>query len=66
VAAPDAVIAKVVAALHDTYKVQRIAPGHCSGEYTFAAVKQIFGDRYSYAGVGAVLELGASSSRVER
>jgi 7,8-dihydropterin-6-yl-methyl-4-(beta-D-ribofuranosyl)aminobenzene 5'-phosphate synthase len=57
VAAPDAVIDKVVSALHDTYKVERIAPGHCSGEHTFSAIKQIFGDRYRYAGVGTVVEL---------
>jgi len=49
VAAQDAVLEKVVAALRDTYKVERIAPGHCSGEHTFSVVKQIFGDRYQYA-----------------
>jgi len=58
VSAQDSVIDKVVTALHDTYKVERIAPGHCSGEHTFSAVKQIFGDKYQYAGVGAVVRLG--------
>jgi hypothetical protein len=43
VTAQDSAIDKVVAALHDTFKVERIAPGHCSGEYTFSAVTQIFG-----------------------
>src|SRR5262245_18300854 len=67
VTAPDTVIERVVAALHDTYKVERIAPGHCSGEYTFSAVKQIFGDRYAYAGVGTVLQLRAdANSRVRQ
>jgi len=65
VSAADSVIERVVAALHDTYKVERIAPGHCSGEHTFAAVKQVFGDRYAYAGVGTVVPLGADAySRV--
>ena len=65
VTAQDSVIDKVVAALHDTFKVERIAPGHCSGEHTFSAVKQIFGDRYQYAGVGTVVELRAeANSRV--
>jgi 7,8-dihydropterin-6-yl-methyl-4-(beta-D-ribofuranosyl)aminobenzene 5'-phosphate synthase len=59
VAAQDPVIDKVVAALHDTYKVERIAPGHCSGEHTFSAVKHAFGDKYQYAGVGTVVQLGA-------
>jgi 7,8-dihydropterin-6-yl-methyl-4-(beta-D-ribofuranosyl)aminobenzene 5'-phosphate synthase len=53
---------KVVAALHDTYKVERIAPGHCSGEHTFSEVKQIFGDKYQYAGVGTVLQLRADAN----
>lgn len=65
VAAQDSVIDKVVAGLHDTYKVERIAPGHCSGEHTFAAVKQMFGDRYQYAGVGTVVALRSEAdSRV--
>lgn len=62
VAAPDSVIDKVVAALHDTYKVERIAPGHCSGEHTFSAIKRIFGDRYQYAGVGTVLQFPVNAS----
>jgi len=62
VTAQDSVIEKVVAALHDTYKVERIAPGHCSGEHTFSAVKQIFGDKYQYAGVGSVVQLRADAN----
>jgi 7,8-dihydropterin-6-yl-methyl-4-(beta-D-ribofuranosyl)aminobenzene 5'-phosphate synthase len=59
VTAQDSVIDRVVAALHDTYKVERIAPGHCSGEHTFSAVKRIFGAGYQYAGVGTVVQLDA-------
>lgn len=62
VAEQDSVIGKVVAALHDTYKVERIAPGHCSGEHTFSAVKQVFGDRYQYAGVGTVVQIRADAN----
>jgi hypothetical protein len=39
VAASDEVIAKAVAALKDTLKVENVAPGHCTGEPTFAALK---------------------------
>ena len=55
VVAPDDAIAKAVAALKDTFKVENIAPGHCTGEPTFAALKQAFGGRYIYAGVGTSL-----------
>lgn len=58
VVAPDTVIADAVALLHDAVKVDAIAPGHCTGEPTFAALLQSFGDRYLYAGLGTVIALG--------
>jgi 7,8-dihydropterin-6-yl-methyl-4-(beta-D-ribofuranosyl)aminobenzene 5'-phosphate synthase len=58
VVAPDDVIAKVATLLHDTAKVDYVAPGHCTGEPTFAALQQTFGDHYLYAGLGTVLALG--------
>lgn len=62
--APDDVIAKISTSLRDTWQVANIAPGHCTGEPTFAALRQAFGDRYWYAGLGNVLPLniGASTS----
>jgi len=60
VVATDDVVAKVVASLKETFKVENIAPGHCTGEPTFAALKRAFGDHYIYAGVGTRLALGAS------
>ena len=35
-----------------------IAPAHCTGELAFAILKETFGDRYLYAGLGTTLELG--------
>jgi len=58
VTATDPDIAHVVTALHETYHVEWIAPGHCTGEPTFAALKRSFGNRYLYAGLGTVLDLG--------
>src|SRR5450631_3638741 len=60
VVAQDPVIEKVANALHDTYKVDYIAPGHCTGEPTFTALQKVFGDRYLYAGLGTTLNLGAN------
>src|SRR6202000_242333 len=56
----DYTIAKAVTALKDTFNVERIAPGHCTGEPTFAALKKAFGDRYLYAGLGTTLPLLAN------
>src|SRR5579864_7749982 len=36
-AAQDSAIERIAATLHDTYRVDYIAPGHCTGEPTFAA-----------------------------
>jgi 7,8-dihydropterin-6-yl-methyl-4-(beta-D-ribofuranosyl)aminobenzene 5'-phosphate synthase len=64
--APDDAIAKIVTTLKDTFKVENVAPGHCTGEPTFAALKQAFGNRYIYAGVGTSLPLGPSTGAGER
>src|SRR3989442_1622901 len=34
-----------------------VAPGHCTGEPEFAALKKAFGDHYLYAGAGTVIDL---------
>ena len=55
--APDPEVARIAAALHDRYKVERIAPGHCTGEPAFYRFKKTWKDRYTYAGVGSVIDL---------
>jgi 7,8-dihydropterin-6-yl-methyl-4-(beta-D-ribofuranosyl)aminobenzene 5'-phosphate synthase len=57
VVSPDPEIAQIVSTLRDTYKVDYIAPGHCTGESAFTAFKNAFGDRYLYAGLGEILGL---------
>src|SRR5215472_785005 len=55
--APDPEVKRIAAVLHDDYKLERVAPGHCTGEPEFAALKKVFGDHYVYAGVGSVIDL---------
>jgi 7,8-dihydropterin-6-yl-methyl-4-(beta-D-ribofuranosyl)aminobenzene 5'-phosphate synthase len=64
VVAKDAEIDAIATALRDTYKVAYIAPGHCTGEPTFAALKKAFGDRDLYAGLGTTFALGPTPSRL--
>lgn len=59
----DADVEKVVTALHDTYKVEYVAPGHCTGEPAFTALRKAFGDRYLYAGLGTTVELLSTSQK---
>jgi hypothetical protein len=56
--AKDDQIKAIATSLHDTWKVNFLAPTHCTGEPAFAALKQTFGDRYLYAGLGTTIVLG--------
>ena len=51
-------ISSIAASLHDKWSVQYIAPVHCTGEIAFAILKETFGDRYIYAGLGTTVLLG--------
>ena len=50
-------VRRIAKALHDDWKVDRIAPGHCTGEPAFEALSEIFGDRYVFAGLGDRIDL---------
>jgi 7,8-dihydropterin-6-yl-methyl-4-(beta-D-ribofuranosyl)aminobenzene 5'-phosphate synthase len=56
VKASDADIARLTSSLHDQWKLDEIAPGHCTGEPAFDALKKSFGDHYIYAGLGTTIE----------
>lgn len=55
--ATDDVIHKIADSLHDELKVERLAPGHCTGEPAFDLFSKIWKEHYTYAGVGTVIEL---------
>jgi 7,8-dihydropterin-6-yl-methyl-4-(beta-D-ribofuranosyl)aminobenzene 5'-phosphate synthase len=54
---PEVEIERSAAALREKWKVEAVAPGHCTGEPAFAALQKVFGDRYRYAGVGTVVSI---------
>jgi 7,8-dihydropterin-6-yl-methyl-4-(beta-D-ribofuranosyl)aminobenzene 5'-phosphate synthase len=56
-AKPDE-ITRIATALRDKWQVEWIAPVHCTGEVAFAILKESFGDRYVYAGLGTTVEVG--------
>lgn len=57
VTTPDTAIARIATSIHDGWRVDEIAPGHCTGEPAFAALKRLYGDSYVYAGLGTVIPL---------
>ena len=57
VTTPDPEVARITNALHEKWRVDLIAPGHCTGEPAFAALQKAFGESYLYAGLGTILKL---------
>jgi 7,8-dihydropterin-6-yl-methyl-4-(beta-D-ribofuranosyl)aminobenzene 5'-phosphate synthase len=57
VQAPDLEVARLSSALHEQWKLDYIAIGHCTGEPMFAALQKTFGERYIYAGAGTVVDI---------
>jgi 7,8-dihydropterin-6-yl-methyl-4-(beta-D-ribofuranosyl)aminobenzene 5'-phosphate synthase len=58
----DPEVERIAGVLHNQYKVERVAPGHCTGEPEFAALKRAYGDHYVYAGVGSVVGLTGTAA----
>jgi 7,8-dihydropterin-6-yl-methyl-4-(beta-D-ribofuranosyl)aminobenzene 5'-phosphate synthase len=56
--AKDEQIKEIAAYLRDEAKVEYIVPTHCTGEPAFAILKQSFGDKYVYAGLGDTVVAG--------
>jgi 7,8-dihydropterin-6-yl-methyl-4-(beta-D-ribofuranosyl)aminobenzene 5'-phosphate synthase len=57
VTTPVVEIDALVENLRTKWKVQRIAPGHCTGELAFARLKKAYAENYLYAGLGTTVEL---------
>lgn len=57
VTSADTTITRIASALHEDWRLEKIAPGHCTGEPAFAALRRVFGARYVYAGLGVETEI---------
>jgi 7,8-dihydropterin-6-yl-methyl-4-(beta-D-ribofuranosyl)aminobenzene 5'-phosphate synthase len=57
VTTPAEEIDTLVGNLQTKWKVQRIAPGHCTGEPAFARLQKAFGEKYVYAGLGTTISV---------
>lgn len=54
---PREEIERVATVLHDSLKVERVAPGHCTSELGFAVFLDRFKERFDRAGLGRVIWL---------
>lgn len=54
---PDQEVTSMVTRFRDKWKFERVAAGHCTGEFAFSEFNRIYGAKYDHAAVGAVIEL---------
>jgi 7,8-dihydropterin-6-yl-methyl-4-(beta-D-ribofuranosyl)aminobenzene 5'-phosphate synthase len=54
---PREEIERVATVLHDSLKIERVAPGHCTSELGFAVFLDRFKERFDRAGLGTVISL---------
>ena len=47
----------LVDSLKNKWKLEKVAPGHCTGEPAFLRLQKAFGDDYLYAGAGTQIEI---------
>lgn len=57
VTTPEDQIDLLVANLKNKWKLEKIAPGHCTGESAFLRLQKAFGDSYLYAGAGTSVDV---------
>jgi 7,8-dihydropterin-6-yl-methyl-4-(beta-D-ribofuranosyl)aminobenzene 5'-phosphate synthase len=50
-------IRRIAKALREEWRVEQIAPGHCTGEPAFLALSEAFEGKYVFAGLGDSIEL---------
>ncbi|MBV9443286.1 MAG: hypothetical protein JO217_11375 [Acidobacteriaceae bacterium] len=48
----DEDVQRIARELHDTWRIPTVGPGHCGGMAAFAALRDLYQDRYIYAGLG--------------
>jgi len=54
---PREEIERVATVLHDSLRIERVAPGHCTSELGFAVFLDRFKDRFDRAGLGRIISL---------
>ncbi len=53
----DDEVTAMVTRLRDKWQIERMAAGHCTGQFAFVELGRIFGPKFDHAGVGTVTAL---------
>jgi 7,8-dihydropterin-6-yl-methyl-4-(beta-D-ribofuranosyl)aminobenzene 5'-phosphate synthase len=60
---PEPEVRRVGRVLRDVLRIERVAPAHCTSELGFAVLRELFGQRFDEAGLGAVITLPETGTR---
>jgi 7,8-dihydropterin-6-yl-methyl-4-(beta-D-ribofuranosyl)aminobenzene 5'-phosphate synthase len=53
----DTEVTQMVSRFRDHWKIERMAPGHCTGQFAFAEFIRVYGAKFDQAGLGSVTAL---------
>ena len=53
----DAQVTEMVMRFRDKWRIERMAAGHCTGQFAFSELVRIYGPNFDHAGVGATIAL---------
>jgi 7,8-dihydropterin-6-yl-methyl-4-(beta-D-ribofuranosyl)aminobenzene 5'-phosphate synthase len=50
-------VTEIVSGFRDKWKIERMAAGHCTGQFAFAELVRIYAANFDHAGVGSIIAL---------
>jgi 7,8-dihydropterin-6-yl-methyl-4-(beta-D-ribofuranosyl)aminobenzene 5'-phosphate synthase len=53
----DAEVTAMVMRFRDKWRIERMAAGHCTGQFAFAELERVYNANFDHAGVGSVIAL---------
>jgi 7,8-dihydropterin-6-yl-methyl-4-(beta-D-ribofuranosyl)aminobenzene 5'-phosphate synthase len=53
----DAEVSRMASSFRDKWKIERMAPGHCTGQFAFSEFIRTYGSKFDRAGLGSVIVL---------
>jgi len=53
----DEKVTATILAFRDKWRIERMAAGHCTGQFAFAELVRIYGPNFDIAGLGSVVSL---------
>jgi 7,8-dihydropterin-6-yl-methyl-4-(beta-D-ribofuranosyl)aminobenzene 5'-phosphate synthase len=53
----DAEVSRMASSFRDKWKIERMSPGHCTGQFAFSEFIRVYGSKFDQAGLGSVIAL---------